>query len=209
MRKVFFSTTKLSDPNLSAIFKSRDFELGNKQHFAPIAYLLDANIDSDDEIVIITNVMQAPNPQKNYELLKKDMDEILAAHNAKATFIVISEPNPKTNREEMDSLTFSRYFKELSEYFQDGDRIYADMTFGMKCNTICSLIAMSYAVKAGMDIDVERMVYSELYYGETKEETPTSDIIDITSIFYINTLVNNARSGQKTSIDNFLNFMIG
>lgn len=209
MRKIFFSTAKLASPERIAAFDSRDFELGDKQHVAPISYLLDANIEADDEIVIITNVMEKPNSQENYKLLKKDMDEILEKHNAKATFIVTSEPNPRnTNREEMDSLTISRYFKKLSDYFQDGDRIYADMTFGMKCNTICSLIAMSYATKAGTDIDVERMVYAELYDGDIQGQE-ISYIVDITSLFYINTLINNSHSGQKESIDGFLKFMIG
>lgn len=213
MRKIFYSVVKLQwdNPEDTSIFKSRDFDLGDKEHFAPISYLLDANIEQDDEILIITDVMQTEKPLKNYELLKKDMEEILAAHNAKATFEVIKSPDP-ANRDEMDSLTFSRYFKNLSDYFQDGDRLYADMTFGMKCNIICSFIAMTYAVKAGVDVDVERLVYAERYNGDreiTPEKRPTSDIIDITSLFYISTLVNNAQPGQKKSIDSFLKFMMG
>lgn len=213
MRKIFYSVVKLKwdEPKDLSIFKSRDFDLGDKEHFAPISYLLDANIEQDDEILIITDVMQTEKPLQNYELLKKDMEEILAAHNAKATFEVIKSPDP-ANRDEMDSLTFSRYFKNLSDYFQDGDRLYADMTFGMKCNIICSFIAMTYAVKAGMDVNVERLVYAERYNGDreiTPEKRPTSDIIDITSLFYISTLVNNAQPGQKKSIDSFLKFIMG
>ena len=213
MRKVFYSVVKLQwdKPEDRSIFKSRDFDLGDKEHFAPISYLLDANIEQDDEILIINDVMLTEKPLKNYEILKRDMEDILAAHNAKATFEVIKSPDP-ANRDEMDSLTFSRYFKELSDYLQDGDRLYADMTFGMKCNIICSFIAMTYAVKAGVDVDVERLVYAERYNGDRKltpEGRPTSDIIDITSLFYISTMVNNAQPGQKKSIDSFLKFMIG
>ena len=213
MRKVFYSVVKLKwdEPKDLSIFKSRDFELGDKEHFAPISYLLDANIEPNDDILIITDVMQTEEPLKNYEILKKDMDDILTAHNAKATFVIIESPDP-AKRNEMDSLTFSRYFKELSDFLQDGDRLYADMTFGMKCNIICSFIAMTYAVKAGVDVNVERLVYAERYNGDRKltlEKRPTSDIIDITSLFYISTLVNNAHPGQKKSMDSFLKFMIG
>ena len=214
MRKVFFSAVKLQfdKPDEKTIFKSRDFDLGEEEHFAPISYLLNANINENDEILILTDVIPTEKPRKNYELLKKDMEGILEAHHAKATFKVIQSVDPKANRDEMDSLTFSRYFKELSGYFQNGDRLYADMTFGMKCNTIGSFIAMTYAVKAGTDIDVDCMVYAELYRGDKEiipEKRPTSDIIDITSLFYISTLVNNAQPGQKKSIDSFLKFMIG
>lgn len=210
MRKVFFSTVKNARDSEQSKVKSRDFDLGGKAFCAPIAYVLDANIEAGDDILIITTVGEAKNPQDNFKELKNDFDKILASHGAKAVFAEIVEPNPRKRLDEMDSLTFSRYFRELSDYFEDGDRIYADMTFGMKCNTICSLTAISYAVKAGKDIDVERMVYQEKYDGkEDSGEPPASYIVDITSIFYISTLIHNAHPGQKKSIDSFLKFMIG
>lgn len=210
MRKVFFSTVMMTPDNQEnrVVYQSRDFDMGGRNYFAPISYLLDANADEKDDILIITTLAQTTNPENNYKILKKEMEEILASHNAKATFVEIHEPDHTKQRDEMDSLTFSRYFQEISDYFQDGDHIYADMTFGMKCNTICSLIAMSYAAKAGKDVDVDRMVYAQYYCGDA-ETSPTSDIIDITSLFYINTLVNNAKQGQKKNIDEFLRFMIG
>lgn len=212
MRKVFFSTVKLQGdkPGQRSKVRSRDFDLGGKEFCAPIAYVLDANIEAGDDILIISTVGQGDTPQANFKRLKEDFDKILASHGAKAEFAEIAEPNPKERLDEMDSLTFSRYFKELSDYFEDGDRIYADMTFGMKCNTICSLTAMSYAVKAGKDIDVERMVYQQMYDGnEDSGELPSLYIVDITSIFYISTIIHNAHPGQKKSIDSFLKFMIG
>ena len=215
MRKVFFSLIKLQNddkPEKISVFKSRDIELSKEEHCAPISYLLDANIDADDEILIITGISQADVPQKNYKELKQDMDNILSAHGAKAEFVELASPDPKVmDREDMDSLTFSRFFKDFSEYLQDGDRIYADMTFGIKCNTLCSFIAMSYAVKAGENIDVEQMVYGERYDGNVKDnpgQRPTTDIIDITSLFYISNMVSNSKPGQKKSMDSFLDFMI-
>lgn len=210
MRKVFFSTVMMTpdNPGNRVVYQSRDFDMGDRNYFAPISYLLDANIDENDDILIITTLTQTTNPENNYKILRKEMEEILEAHKAKASFVEIYEPDHTKQRDEMDSLTFSRHFQEISDYFQDGDRIYADMTFGMKCNTICSLIAMSYAAKAGQDVDVDCMVYAQYYRGDT-DTSPTSDIIDITSLFYINTLVNNTKPGQKKSTDEFLRFMIG
>ena len=160
-------------------------------------------------MLVLTGITDNADPRENYEKkLKPELERILEAHHAKYELREVTEPDPEKDRELMDSLTFSRFFKEVADRLQDGDRIYADMTFGMKCYTLGMFIAMAYAAKAGVDVDVERMIYSEYYRGNGEVE-PASDIIDITSLFYINTMTSNAAPGQKKSMDNFLKLMIG
>lgn len=211
MRKVFISTIKMKKDEEDTIFQSRDFELGDKQFFAPISYLVDANVEAGDDVLVLTGITDTDTPRKNYEQrLKPELQQLLESRQAHYEFKEIVEPDPdqKKDRELMDSLTFSIFFRDVADCLQDGDRIYADMTFGMKCYTIGMFIAMAYAAKAGLDVDVERMVYSEMYHGDGQEPR-TSDIIDITSLFYINTMIGNTAPGQKKSMDNFLKLMIG
>jgi hypothetical protein len=210
LRKVFLSTIKMKfdKPEFVAVFKSRDMELGEQQHFAPISYLLEQNVEPGDNVTIITGVTHTPEPQENYRLLKEDLEGILAAHQAKGEFIVIDEPDFEEDREQMDSLTFNEFFKDVSDQLQSGDRIYADMTFGMKCYTLGMYIAMEYAAKACEDLSIEQVVYSQRYRGEGSAPA-TSDIIDISSLFYISSIVNKVQPGQKRDMDGFLNFIIG
>ena len=209
MRKVFISAIKIKKEDTVPTFRSRDFDLGDKKFFAPISYLMDANLEDGDDVLVLTGITDNANPRENYEeKLKPELERILEAHHAKYELREVTEPDPEKDRELMDSLTFSRFFKEVADCLQDGDRIYADMTFGMKCYTLGMFIAMAYAAKAGVDVDVERMIYSEYYRGNGEVE-PASDIIDITSLFYINTMTSNAAPGQKKSMDNFLKLMIG
>ena len=209
MRKVFISAIKIKKEDTVPTFRSRDFDLAGKKFFAPISYLMDANIEDGDDVLVLTGITDNANPRENYEeKLKPELERILEAHHAKYEFKEVTEPDPDKDRELMDSLTFSRFFKEVADCLQDGDRIYADMTFGMKCYTLGMFIAMAYAAKAGVDVDVDRMIYSEFYRGNEERE-PASDIIDITSLFYINTMTSNAAPGQKKSMDNFLKLMIG
>ena len=209
MRKVFISAIKIKKEDTVPTFRSRDFDLGDKKFFAPISYLMDANLEDGDDVLVLTGITDNANPRENYEeKLKPELERILEAHRAKYEFKEVTEPDPDKDRELMDSLTFSRFFQEVADCLQDGDRIYADMTFGMKCYTLGMFIAMAYAAKAGVDVDVERMIYSEFYRGNEERE-PASDIIDITSLFYINTMTSNAAPGQKKSMDNFLKLMIG
>ena len=209
MRKVFISAIKIKKEATVPAFRSRDFDLGDKKFFAPVSYLLDANLEDGDGVLVLTGITDNADPRENYEKkLKPELERILEAHHAKYELREVTEPDPEKDRELMDSLTFSRFFKEVADRLQDGDRIYADMTFGMKCYTLGMFIAMAYAAKAGVDVDVERMIYSEYYRGNGEVE-PASDIIDITSLFYINTMTSNAAPGQKKSMDNFLKLMIG
>ena len=125
--------------------------------------------------------------------------------------MVIDEPDDGDEKNRVDALTFSKFFKEVADCLKDGDRIYADMTFGMKCYTIGMFIAMMYAVKACHDVDVEQMVYAQLYRGKKDEPLTraTSDIIDISSLFYISTIVSNAKPGEKKGLDEFLKLIVG
>lgn len=213
MRKVFISSVMIQTikPEDAAVFQSRDFDLGDEQHFAPISYLMDMNIEEGDDVLVITGVTDNELPRKNYALLKADMEKILEKHHAKAEFVVADEPDATKERDKMDALTFSKFFKDIADCLKDGDKIYADMTFGMKCYTIGMFIAMMYAVKACHDVDVEQMVYAQRYSGKKDDPAskPTSDIIDISSLFYISTIVSNAKPGEKKGMDEFLKFMIG
>ena len=209
MQKVFISPIKMKKAEQAPVFQSRDFDLGDKKFFAPISYLMYANLESGDDVLVLTGVTDTDVPRENYEQhLKPELQRILEAHHVTYQIQEVKEPDIDTEREIQDSLTFSEFFRAVADCLQDGDRIYADMTYGMKCYTLGMFIAMAYAAKAGVDVDVERMIYAQFYKGE-KETPATSDIIDITSLFYINTMVSNAASGQKKSMDNFLKLMIG
>ena len=90
MRKVFISSVMIQTikPEDAAVFQSRDFDLGDEQHFAPISYLMDMNIEEGDDVLVITGVTDNELPRKNYALLKADMEKILEKHHAKAEFVV-------------------------------------------------------------------------------------------------------------------------
>ena len=210
MRKVFLSTVILTpiDPSNPTKHQSRDFDLEGKNFCFPISFLLDANIAEGDEALIITGMSQTDTPRKNYELLKKEMEEILAAHKATAQFVVVEEPDANSHRDIQDVLTFSGFMKEISDLMADGDEIYADMTYGVKSYTLAVFIALTYVVKACRDAELKRMIYAQFYSGK-KVAPNTADIIDITSLFRISNIVNEAKPGQKAEIDQLLSFMVG
>ena len=205
MRKVFISNVIMNQIT-DIPYQSRDFDLGDKAFPVPVCYLLDANIEPGDEVLIITGLTQTEKLLKNYEIIKVKMEEILSEHQAKGTFLTVDEPDAE-DREKQDSLTFSGFLKQISDAIQDGDRLYVDMTFGLRIYTLATFIAMNYVLKACRDVRLEAMVYGQHYRGHDEEPSST-DIVDVTALANINALVSDAKPGQKKELDKFLSFLI-
>ncbi len=208
MRKVFISNVIMGD--IKPIpYHSREFDLEGKElkYPVPICYLLDANVEAGDEVLIITGLTQTEMLLKNYEIIKEKMEEILAEHQAKGTFITVDEPDAEEEREKQDSLTFSEFLKKVSDEIQDGDRLYVDMTYGLRIYTLATFIAINYVQKACRDVRIEAMVYGQAFRGQSKAPSVV-DIVDVTALANINALVSDAKPGQKKELDKFLSFLI-
>ena len=210
MRKVFLSTVILNpiNPEKPSKYCSRDFELADKPYLFPISYLINDNISADDEIVIITGMNQTDTPKENYKHLVAEVQQILDEHHAKGEFIVVDELDVNADRDYLDSLSFSTFMKEVADLIHDGDQIYADMTYGLKSYTLAMFIAMNYVAKACQNVEIKQMVYAQFYRGDNNAPA-TVDLIDITTLFRINCIVNQATPGQKQEMDQLLSFMIG
>ncbi len=212
MRKVFISTVPMQKTQ-AVKNRSRDFDLGDKDYKAPISYLLDANIEPGDEILILTGTGTREWPQKNYAEWKAEFEDILKAHRATAQFEEIVEPdfdrdNFNSDQDNLDSLTFSKFFKDVSDKIRDGDIIYADVTYGMKCYTIAMMIALQYVSKACNDAEVKNLIYAQYFRGDQGKKPDCADIIDITSLLYLSSMVSRAEPGQKGNMDAFLKLVI-
>ena len=210
MRKVFLSTVILNpiNPEKPSKYCSRDFELADKPYLFPISYLINDNISADDEIVIITGMNQTDTPKENYKHLVAEVQQILDEHHAKGEFIVVDELDVNADRDYLDSLSFSTFMKEVADLIHDGDQIYADMTYGLKSYTLAMFIAMNYVAKACQNVEIKQMVYAQFYRGDNNAPA-TIDLIDITTLFRINCIVNQATPGKKQEMDQLLSFMIG
>ena len=201
MRKVFISTVPLQRINPDIPYVSEDFELGEKKFSLPITYLIDAETEMGDNIAVITAVMQKEAPQAKYESFVSEVRECLKDREVKIDFIEIKNTNI------YDSLSFSDFFKQIASLIEDGDELYADITYGIKCYNIAMFIAMSYATKAARDVSMNTLIYADLYSGDTAPGKQ-STIMDVTSLFYLNSITANARPGDKEKLDTLLAFIL-
>ena len=82
-------------------------------------------------------------------------------------------------------------FSSLVDSTADGDRIYADITFGTKPIPMVMLMFMNFAYRCRKNAEIEHIVY-----GAVNHEDKSASLYDVTALFYMNSVVNQFESGQ-------------
>lgn len=213
MRKVFISNMLLAplDREKQTYYLSDDIELHDKQFIFPLSYLVADAVQETDDVLVLTAVEQHDTNERNhaaenYMAFQEEIRQILQSHTGKLTFTEI----PITST--FDGTTLTRFFKSVTDEIHDGDRLYCDVTFGMKPYSISMFVALAYGAKACQDVDVETVMYSMKYNGTVPQSVEggyiPATIYDITNLYYLNALASNAKPGQKESFDSMLGFIM-
>ncbi|MDO4922195.1 MAG: TM1812 family CRISPR-associated protein [Phascolarctobacterium sp.] len=206
MRKVFVSVMLLGKLNPTD-YVSEDFELSTQHFDFPLSYIINNEVQEGDEVEIITavehgsgSVQQASD---NYAKFHEEVNTLLSQRQAKVHFEEIAI------NKEFEAETFTKFFKEITLLVRDNDLIYTDVTFGMKVYTLSMFIALAYAVKAAVGAEMRCVLYSQKYTGtDAALDKNTSKLCDVTSLFYLNAIAGNAKSGQKQDLDKLFDIII-
>lgn len=206
MRKVFMSSMMLGKVRPTK-YISEDFVLKERNYDFPLSYLIDNEVEDGDTVEIITSVEHGEgdeqNSVKNYALYVKEVNKILQDRNIKLHFTEV-----ETNKKFEDK-TFTKFFKRIASLLQEDDEVFADFTFGMKAYSMSMFIALAYVVKAAVNIDLRCLLYAEKYTGTDAADTKdTSELCDITSLFYLDAIAGNAKCGQKQALDEVMDLII-
>ena len=206
MRKVFMSSMMLGKVRPTK-YISEDFVLKERNYDFPLSYLIDNEVEDGDTVEIITSVEHGEgdeqNSVKNYALYVKEVNKILQDRNIKLHFTEV-----ETNKKFEDK-TFTKFFKRIASLLQEDDEVFADFTFGMKAYSLSMFIALAYVVKAAVNIDLRCLLYAEKYTGTDAADTKdTSELCDITSLFYLDAIAGNAKCGQKQALDEVMELII-
>lgn len=206
MRKVFMSSMMLGKVRPTK-YISEDFVLKERNYDFPLSYLIDNEVEDGDTVEIITSVEHGEgdeqNSVKNYALYVKEVNKILQDRNIKLHFTEV-----ETNKKFEDK-TFTKFFKRIASLLQEDDEVFADFTFGMKAYSLSMFIALAYVVKAAVNIDLRCLLYAEKYTGTDAADTKdTSELCDITSLFYLDAIAGNAKCGQKQALDEVMDLII-
>lgn len=207
MRKVFMSSMLLGKIEPTK-YISEDFVINEESAYAfPLSYLIENEVVDGDTVEIITAVEHgegdAKNSVTNYALYVKEVNKILQNRNIELHFTEV-----ETNKKFEDK-TFTKFFKRIAGLLQEDDEVYADFTFGMKAYSLSMFIALAYVVKAAENINLRCLLYSQKFTGtDNAENKKTSELCDITSLFYLDAIAGNAKSGQKQALDEVMDMII-
>ena len=206
MRKVFMSIMLLQ-PIKETQYISEDFVLSDEHYNFPLSYLLDNEVQAGDEVEIITAVEHgegdAQTAVQNYAAYVQEVNAILETRDVQAHFTEV------VTGKKLEDKTFTKFFKKLTSLLKEEDEVYADFTFGMKAYSLSMFIALAYAVKSAQNIDLRCLLYAEKYTGtDAAENKNTSELCDITSLFYLDAIAGNARAGQKEELDEVMQLII-
>ena len=207
MRKVFMSSMLLGKIEPTK-YISEDFVINEESAYDfPLSYLIENEVVDGDTVEIITAVEHgegdAKNSVTNYALYVKEVNKILQNRNIELHFTEV-----ETNKKFEDK-TFTKFFKRIAGLLQEDDEVYADFTFGMKAYSLSMFIALAYVVKAADNINLRCLLYSQKFTGtDNAENKKTSELCDITSLFYLDAIAGNAKSGQKQALDEVMDMII-
>lgn len=207
MRKVFMSSMLLGKIEPTK-YISEDFVINEESAYDfPLSYLIENEVVDGDTVEIITAVEHgegdAKNSVTNYALYVKEVNKILQNRNIELHFTEV-----ETNKKFEDK-TFTKFFKRIAGLLQEDDEVYADFTFGMKAYSLSMFIALAYVVKAAENINLRCLLYSQKFTGtDNAKNKKTSELCDITSLFYLDAIAGNAKSGQKQALDEVMDMII-
>ena len=210
MRKVFVSNLLMA-PLEKVKFVSNDFQFPQEKEYSyAFTYIVDLNVEEGDTVALITcltdieDEKRRTTQEKNYQVFKEEIGNLLKERNAKAEFIEIYYKNVS---QEEDSMTLNRFFKRLVKLVKSGDRLFLDVTFGFKSYTITTFLALTYAARIIKNVAFELAVYSERFDGSDGEKKVTTTY-NLTSLFYLSEIASKISGISQGSADKLLDFII-
>lgn len=156
----------------------------------PLIPLIHAYVVPGDCFQVFVLTANYDNCNRNFDYLKAEIEKISKQLNASCIVTKIKIPFDETIMTHMDT------FQKLIEKAEPGDVFCADITYGTKPTPLIEIMALNYAYRVYNNVSVECIVYGEKDFNTGKKR-----IFDVTSLFYMDQIVNElAKSGNKAPL---------
>ena len=163
----------------------------------PVLPLIKGYSEGNEEIEIIAIFADDPDrcrdketdldiSRANYDRFKYHLSKYLSDINYKINEITIKYDETV----EAHLNTFTKIIEQIDE----GDTVFADITFGTKPLPIIEIMALNYALRIKKDVQVEC-----LSYGGFNFNTGEMGVFDVTSLLYMDEIINNM---AKMNVEN-------
>ena len=172
------------------------------QTFFPVSVLIESYAGEGEDISVIC-IMEEDNEdiRINYESLKNEIMAICSPKRVTADFIPVF-----TDKQE-DASSHLKLFGDLINYISDNDEIYACCTYGTKPIPVLEMMAINYGYRVRDNVSVKTIVYGKV--DRENGEVKGAYLYDITSLFYMNQLVNTLAEQKVKDPDKMMKSILG
>lgn len=153
----------------------------------PILALMNASLNEGDRASLISLRLNPVNSSDlseiNFNKLSEEAERLCKSKGTTLNIVDFRVSNDETINAQLN--LFSRLISE----FENGDNVFADLTYGTKPQMLSQLFALNYISEALKDASVGRVVYGSLDFTVVPG-TNRKRIYDITPLFMMNRIVN-------------------
>lgn len=160
----------------------------NKPISFPLLAAINGYAEQGESIEVIVIRSAYENSIKNYESFKEELEGLCKEKGIRLSAI---KPIDVPYNDLLD--TQLDIFSKLIEQTDNDDTIYCCMTYGTKAIPMVQMMALNYAYKIHKNVSIGCIVY-----GAVDFNTGNTSIYDITSLFYMNEIIDRL-SKQKLS----------
>lgn len=151
----------------------------------PAMLMIDSSVEKDEKIEIVVIKTEHTNTENNYKAFLSELDEIKQKKGFEYKITEIQTTLSETPEKQYELL------EKIVENLSDGDEVYSDITYGAKPTPIVIMMAMNYAYEYLKNTDVRAMIY-----GSYNHATGKTSAYDVSSLFYMNSLMNKISGGN-------------
>ena len=152
----------------------------NKEISFPIIAVLNAYAVKEEEVELIVIRHEYENSIENYKTLCSEIQEFEQEKGCKCVMKEVVVPYNDLIDTHLDT------FGKLITYMEEGDTIYACMTYGSKPIPIVEMMALNYAYRAKKNTEIGCIAYGQVDHNDNKMK-----IYDMTPLFYMDEIVKN------------------
>ncbi len=202
MKKFFLVTSHLPEDKLVEHsyepVDNANLVYGNV-HF-PIVPLINAHVKNGDAIKVVTVTYDTPNCHRNLKLLESEISQVCAENNATYELESIEVPFDDSIK------AILNVYQQLITRVEDGDDLYADITYGSKPMPIVLTMALQYAYRIKENVSIECVIYGQISHHK---ETQDAKIYDVTALVQLDEIVNLMAEGRVADPATVINLLLG
>ncbi len=166
----------------------------------PILQQISDTATKGEEIKVVTILVGGIQNNKNYETFSEELDALAKKLGFTYTHTTIDKENIE------NTASIISLFSAIIEHIDNGDHLYACITYGTKPISIVTNMALHYAYRIKEDVVVEGVKYGLKDWNATEE--PACVLYDTTALFYVDCLIDRIASMKLENPEEALKALI-